>query len=83
MARLPLRFAPFVRGMIQAAVTTGIATAIALHQWTDFSLSFIGLWSQSWVVAWLTMLPVVILCAPVIERAVHAMTEPLSSREKS
>ena len=46
MVRLPNRFAPFVYGVIQAAVTTAVATAIATHQWMGFGLQFLELFLQ-------------------------------------
>ncbi len=64
MARLPQKYAPFVFGVIQAAITTAVATAIATHQLTGFGLLFLQRWTLAWLVAWLTMLPVVILFAP-------------------
>jgi hypothetical protein len=76
MARLPQKCAPFVFGVIQAAITTAIATGIATHQLTEFGLLFLERWAFAWLVAWLTMLPVVILFAPLLQRAVAALTVP-------
>jgi uncharacterized membrane protein len=76
MARLPQKYAPFVFGVIQAAITTAVATAIATHQLTDFGLQFLEQWAFAWLVAWLTMLPVVILLAPLLQRAVITLTVP-------
>ena len=72
--RLPREYAPFIYGVIQAAITTAIATAVATHQLIDFGMLFLAKWASAWLVAWLTMLPVVLLLAPVIQRAVVAMT---------
>lgn len=74
MARLPHKYAPFVFGLIQAAITTAVATAIATHQLTGFGLLFLQQWMFAWLVAWLTMLPVVVLFAPLLQRAVAALT---------
>ena len=74
MARIPQKYAPFVFGVIQAAITTAVATAIATHQLTEFGLLFLEQWAIAWLVAWLTMLPVVILLAPLLQRAVIALT---------
>ena len=74
MARLPQKYAPFVFGVIQAAITTAVATAIATRQLTEFGLLFLQQWTFAWLVAWLTMLPVVILFAPLLQRAVAALT---------
>ncbi len=75
MPRIPHAYAPFVYGIIQAAITTAVATAIA----TDKSMGlggFLPAWLKSWGLAWLTMLPVVIGISPLIQRAVLAVTEP-------
>ena len=76
MARLPQRYAPFVYGIVQAGITTAVASAIATHQLTGFGALFLARWVHTWGVAWLTMLPVVIGLAPVIQRAVVALTAP-------
>ena len=75
MARLPRQFAPFVYGIIQAAITTAVATAIATHV-TDFSMRFVEEWSLAWALAFLTMLPVVVFVSPFIQRCVLALTVP-------
>jgi Protein of unknown function (DUF2798) len=82
MARLPQRYAPFVFGITQAAITTAVATAIATHQLTGFGLLFLERWAIAWLIAWLTMLPVVILLAPLLQRAVIALTVPRSSEAR-
>jgi Protein of unknown function (DUF2798) len=74
MARLPQKYAPFVFGVIQAAITTAVATAIATPPLTEFGLLFLQQWTFAWLVAWLTMLPVVILFVPLLQRAVVALT---------
>jgi Protein of unknown function (DUF2798) len=76
MPRLPQRYAPLVFGIIQAAITTAVATAIATHQLTDFGILFLERWAFAWWLAWLTMLPIVIVFAPLIPRAVAAFTTP-------
>jgi hypothetical protein len=32
MTRLPQRYAPFIYGIVQAGITTAVASAIATHQ---------------------------------------------------
>jgi Protein of unknown function (DUF2798) len=68
MARLPRQFAPFVYGIIQAAITTAVATAIATHHFEE--------WLFAWALAFLTMLPVVVFVSPFIQRCVLALTVP-------
>jgi len=82
MMRLPPKSAPFVYGVIQAAVTTAVATAIATHQWVAFGLEYIEQWLASWLLAWLTMLPVVVFASPVIQRCVAALTTPAGARDQ-
>jgi hypothetical protein len=76
MIVIPRRFAPYIYGMIQAAITSAIASAIATNQLTMSGLEFAAYWLKSWGLAWLTMLPIVVLIAPYIQRAVIAMTVP-------
>jgi len=74
MARLPRQWAPLIYGVIQAAITTGVATAIATLQLTDFKLRFVEEWLFAWGLAFLTMLPVVIFVSPFIQPCVLALT---------
>ena len=83
MARLPQKYAPYVFGVIQAAITTAIATGIATHQLTEFGLLFLERWAFAWLVAWVTMLPVVVLFAPLLQRAVAALTAPQGEEPRS
>jgi hypothetical protein len=76
MSRLPKRYAPFVFGIVQAGITTAVATAIATLPLTGFGFVFFEHWTLAWCLAWLTMLPIVILFAPLIQRAVAAVTTP-------
>jgi hypothetical protein len=74
MPRLPQRYAPLVFGIVQAAITTAVATAIATLQLTGFGILFFERWALAWCLAWITMLPIVILFAPLIQRAVATVT---------
>jgi hypothetical protein len=73
MKRLPQQFAPFVYGIIQALITTAVATAIATHQLTSLGVGFLHEWFSAWVLSFATMLPIVIFIAPVIQRCVLAL----------
>jgi len=92
MLGIPRRFSHFVYGSIQSGLTCAIAAAIA-----SFPLlaggTFVAHWLQSWFVAWIMMLPVVLFAAPAIRNLTHILTrvdEPqddvlfcaLSSRRK-
>lgn len=66
--RLPKRHGHFVFSVIQSFLTSAVATAIA-HS-TDAAAVFLGHWAISWMLSWVTVLPVVLLAAPVIRRIV-------------
>jgi len=70
--RLPKRHGHFVFSVIQAFLTTAVATAIA-HS-TDAAAMFLGHWLRSWLLSWVTLLPIVLLAAPVIRRMVEYMS---------
>lgn len=76
MTRLPQRYAPLAFGIIQAGITTAVATAIATYQLVGLGGQFLLKWGVAWSAAWLTMLPVVMLAAPLIQRMVAAMIAP-------
>lgn len=70
---LPRRHSHFIFAVIQSGLTCFIAAAIA--SWPFFAEgSFTRHWLSSWLLAWLTMLPVVLLAAPLIRAVVHRMT---------
>jgi len=75
MLRPPRRYAHFFFAAIQSALTSSIAAAI-----TSFNLIWVGgffrHWLQSWAIAWILMLPVVIVAAPAILRLSEFMTRP-------
>lgn len=75
MQKLPARYGMFLSGIIQAALTTGVATAIATHAMTGYSAGFLASGTKAWLLAWLTMLPLVIGISPLIRRAVLAVTD--------
>jgi Protein of unknown function (DUF2798) len=74
MGRLPKKFAPLAYGIVQAAITTAISTAAAVHQWIGFSPGYLSRYLASWTVAFLMMLPVVVLISPVVKRIVSVFT---------
>ena len=80
MLPLPRRCAPFVYAIIQAALATAVATAIATGQSSYLGLLFPEQWARAWLMAWLAMLPVVIFVAPLMQRAVVALTTPEPAR---
>jgi len=75
MVKLPWQYAVFLYATIQAVITTGVATGIATLQMTGLHWSFLGNWASAWLFAWLTMLPIVVFFAPIIRKAVFALTK--------
>ncbi len=74
--RIPYAYAAHVYGILQSAITTGVATAVATFSMTDGLSEFVMAWSRNWILAWLAMLPIVITIAPVLRRAVARLTSP-------
>jgi hypothetical protein len=71
----PRRHAHFLFAAIQSALTSSIAAAIASFNliWVG---GFFGQWLRSWAVAWIVMLPVVIVAAPAILCLSEFITRP-------
>jgi len=73
MLRIPRRYSHFIFGVIQSGLTAAIAAAIAslplMREGT-----FLHHWLQSWLIAWITMLPIVVLAAPAIRRLTQFLT---------
>ena len=74
MARIPRRYSYFVYGVIQSGLTCAIATGIANAPFAAQG-SFAAHWLQSWFVAWIMMLPVVLFAAPAIRNLTHILTD--------
>lgn len=73
MPKVPRRHSHFVYGVLQSGLTCAIAAAIASHPFLVEG-SFLSHWMRSWFIAWLTMLPVVLLAAPLIRALSEKMT---------
>lgn len=73
MLGIPRRFSHFVFGIIQSGLTCAVAAAIASHPFLTQG-SFVKHWLQSWALAWLLMLPVVIFAAPIIRKLTYVLT---------
>lgn len=72
---IPHRYAPIAYGVIQAAITTAVATTIATLQSDHAGLiEFAWYWLGCWAASWLLMLPVVVFLSPLIQRVVLALT---------
>ncbi len=65
MLGIPRRYSHFLFGVIQAALTSLIAAGIASFP-SPTLVGFIKHWLLSGLVAWIAMVPVVVLAAPAI-----------------
>ena len=73
MLGIPRRFSHFVFGFIQSGLTCAIAAAIA--SWPLLAEGrFVAHWLQSWFLAWIMMLPIVLFAAPAIRSLTHVLT---------
>jgi Protein of unknown function (DUF2798) len=74
MSRIPQRYSHFVYGVLQSGLTCAIATAVANVPFLAAG-SFVAHWLQSWFVAWIMMLPIVLLAAPAIRTLTNILTD--------
>jgi hypothetical protein len=73
MLRIPRRFSHFVFGFIQSGLTCAVAAAIASVPFLTAG-TFAAHWLQSWIIAWITMTPIVLFAAPAIRNLTHILT---------
>jgi hypothetical protein len=65
-----------VFALIMGLVTTGIISLIMLLVNTNFSgLTFLKIWSKSWLIAYLIVIPVILFISPKIEKMVNKLIE--------
>ena len=75
MPRIPHRYGHFVFAVLQAGLTGAIVAAIASTPFVAQG-TFLIHWLSAWLAGWVTVVPVVLLAAPIIRRIVHFVTEP-------
>lgn len=73
MLRIPRSYGHFVFGVIQSGLTSAIAAGVASMPFFG-TFEFIENWVGSWLIAWMTTIPIVILAAPAIRRLALALT---------
>jgi uncharacterized protein DUF2798 len=73
MLGIPRRYTHFVFGVIQSGLTSLIAAGVASIP-SLAAGNFLRNWLLSFLVAWVTMLPVVLLAAPAIRSLALALT---------
>jgi hypothetical protein len=73
MLRIPRKYGHFVYGVIQAGLTSAIAAGVASLSFFG-TIAFVENWLGSWLIAWMTTIPIVLVAAPGIRRLVLALT---------
>ncbi len=73
MLPIPRRFSHFVFGVIQSGLTCAVAAAIASVPFLAAG-TFVSHCLQSWLMAWIVMLPIVLFAAPAIRSLTHILT---------
>ena len=73
MLGIPRRYSHFVYGVIQSGLTCAIAAAIASFPFMAAG-TFVAHWLQSWFIAWVMMLPIVLFAAPGIRNLTNILT---------
>jgi hypothetical protein len=71
---VPRRYSLVVFGVLQSGLTCAVASAIASLSLVH-SRTFFAHWTQSWLVSWATMIPVVLFASPFLRRVVDAVTK--------
>jgi hypothetical protein len=82
MLPIPRRYSHYVFGVLQSGLTCAVAAAIATYPFVSEG-NFAGRWFQSWLIAWATMLPVVIFAAPFLQKASDALTRDDEASRKA
>jgi hypothetical protein len=67
------RYADFLFGTIQSGATTAVTAAIATGLVLHVQAAFL-LWVRAWLLAWLAMIPLIALLAPLNRRIVAFLT---------
>ena len=75
MLHIPRGYGHYVFAFLQAGLTCAIVAAIASLPFVDQGM-FIVHWLYAWIIGWITMMPVVLLAAPIIRWVVNFLTEP-------
>lgn len=72
--KIPARFAPIVFGALLSAIMTGVVSAFVLWVTQGLHPGFAAQWLRSCAMTWPVAFPTVTLVAPLVRRAVGAVT---------
>lgn len=70
---IPKKFAPMLFSLILSGLMSLLVSGIATVRAAGLSDGFIGLWVSAWLTAWLFAFPVVMLVAPLTQKAVRVL----------
>lgn len=80
MLAIPRRYSHFIFGIIQSGLTSFVASGIAtLRGMQDSHLMWN--WICSWLIAWVTMSPIVLLAAPLVRSLSLSLTRDIPDFE--
>lgn len=72
--KIPARFAPIIFGALLSAIMTGVVSAFVLLVTQGAHPGFLAQWLRSCAMTWPVAFPTVTLVAPLVRRAVGAVT---------
>lgn len=70
---IPRRFEPALFGFILSGLMSFVVSGISTLRIAGTGPGFVGLWTASWLTAWLLAFPIVLLAAPFARRVVHGL----------
>ena len=74
MLRIPRRHAHFLFAVMQSAITSAVAAAVASANFLSQG-TFLYHWLHASLLAWLLMLPVVVIFAPLLNKFADLITK--------
>lgn len=75
MFKLPRKHAQIAFGLMQAGLTTAVASGISTYYIAGLGARFLQHWPLAWITSWMTMVPVVLICAPWLGRLIASITK--------
>lgn len=70
---IPEKFEPVLFGFILSGLMSFVVSGISTLKVAGPGSGFVGLWTDSWITAWLLAFPVVLLAAPLARRAIRSL----------
>lgn len=72
--KIPVRFAPVLFGALLSLIMTGVVSAFVLMVTQGLHPGFLAQWLKSCAMTWPVAFPTVTLVAPMVRKAVGAVT---------